>query len=207
MPKVTVYNMSGKMVSEMELSDAVFGVEVSVPAMHQVIVAQQANARQGTQSARTMSEVKGGGKKPFRQKGTGRARQGSTRAPQWRHGGMVFAVKPRSYRKQVNKKIRRLAMKSALTSKVAAAEMIILESLALEAPKTREVVALMKNLGVTGKAMVVTAQSDADVLRAANNIPTVEVSPVGTLNVYDIMKNGKFIVTRDAVALIEEVFA
>lgn len=207
MPKVAIYNITGKQVGEMELSDAVFGVEVNEPAMHQVIVAQLANSRQGTQSALTRAEVRGGGRKPWRQKGTGRARQGSTRSPQWRHGGVVFAPKPRSYRQLVNKKVRRLAMKSALSNKVAEQQFIVLDTLEINAPKTRVMAEVLKNLGVQGKALVVTPQVSDDVVRAARNIPGVDTTVVTAMNVYDIMNHGKCIITRDAVAVLEEVYA
>jgi large subunit ribosomal protein L4 len=207
MPKVAIYNITGKQVGEMELSDTVFGVEVNEPAMHQVVVAHLANCRQGTQSALTRSEVRGGGRKPWRQKGTGRARQGSTRSPQWRHGGVVFAPKPRSYRQLVNKKVRRLAMKSALSNKVAEQQFIVLDALELDAPKTRVMAEVLKNLGVEGKALVVTPQVSDDVVRAARNIPGVDTAVVTAMSVYDIMNHGKCIITRDAVAVLEEVYA
>lgn len=207
MPKVAIYNITGKQVGEMELSETVFGVEVNEPAMHQVVVAHLANCRQGTQSALTRSEVRGGGRKPWRQKGTGRARQGSTRSPQWRHGGVVFAPKPRSYRQLVNKKVRRLAMKSALSNKVAEQQFIVLDALELNAPKTRVMAEVLKNLGVEGKALVVTPQVSDDVVRAARNIPGVDTAVVTAMSVYDIMNHGKCIITRDAVAVLEEVYA
>lgn len=207
MPKVAIYNITGKQVGEMELSDTVFGVEVNEPAMHQVVVAHLANCRQGTQSALTRSEVRGGGRKPWRQKGTGRARQGSTRSPQWRHGGVVFAPKPRSYRQLVNKKVRRLAMKSALSNKVAEQQFIVLDALELNAPKTCVMAEVLKNLGVEGKALVVTPQVSDDVVRAARNIPGVDTAVVTAMSVYDIMNHGKCIITRDAVAVLEEVYA
>lgn len=206
MPNVAVYNMEGKKVGEMALSDAVFGVEISESALHQVVVAQQANARQGTQSALTRSQVSGGGKKPWRQKGTGRARQGSTRAPQWRHGGVVFAPKPRTYRQFVNKKVRRLAMKSALTAKVQSGEFIVLDALQLPQAKTREMVRVLKALNARSP-MVVLAQADETVRRASGNIPECSTALVGALNVYDILRHGSVIVTRDAVEQIEEVYA
>ena len=207
MPKVAIYNITGKQVGEMELSDTVFGVEVNEPAMHQVVVAHLANCRQGTQSALTRSEVRGGGRKPWRQKGTGRARQGSTRSPQWRHGGVVFAPKPRSYRQLVNKKVLRLAMKSALSNKVAEQQFIVLDALELNAPKTCVMAEVLKNLGVEGKALVVTPQVSDDVVRAARNIPGVDTAVVTAMSVYDIMNHGKCIITRDAVAVLEEVYA
>jgi large subunit ribosomal protein L4 len=207
MPTVSVYNTKGQRVGEMELSDAIFGIEVNATAVHEVIVAQEANARQGTQSALTRTEVAGGGKKPWKQKGTGRARQGSTRSPQWRHGGIVFAPKPRSYRITVNKKVRRLALKSALSDKVASNNFIVLDSLEMTAPKTREMAAILKNLGVVTKALVVTDVVCDDVVRASNNIPTVKTTVANTLNVYDIVNADKAVVTREAIAKIEEVYA
>jgi large subunit ribosomal protein L4 len=207
MPKVDVYNLEGKAVGSLELSDAIFGLTPHQSAMHQVIVAQLANRRQGTQSALTRSEVSGGGKKPWRQKGTGRARQGSTRSPQWRHGGMVFAVKPRDYSMKVNKKVRRLAMLSALSSKVQESQFIVLEAIALEHGKTSELTKALKALGVSGKALVVTLDVDGNVRRAVSNLPDVYAAQVNTLNVYDIMNYDKFIITRDAVAKVEEVYA
>lgn len=206
MPNVAVYNIEGKKVGEMALSDTVFGVEINEPAMHQVIVAQQANARQGTQSALTRSEVSGGGRKPWRQKGTGRARQGSTRAPQWRHGGVVFAPKPRTYRQLVNKKVRRLAMKSALTAKVLSGDFIVLDALELPRAKTREMVKVLNALNARSP-MVVLARADETVRRASGNIPACTTALVGALNVYDIMRHGSVIVTRDAAQQIEEVYA
>lgn len=207
MPKVDVYNLEGKAVGSLELSDTVFGLAPHQSAMHQVIVAHLAACRQGTQSALTRSEVSGGGKKPWRQKGTGRARQGSTRAPQWRHGGMVFAVKPRDYTKKVNKKVRRLAMLSALSSKVLDNQFIVLDAMALQQGKTAELKRALKALGVDGKALVVTLDVDGNVRRATSNMPDVYAAQVNTLNVYDIMKYDKFIITRDAVAKVEEVYA
>ena len=207
MPTIDVYNLQGKTVGSLELNEAVFGLEPHQSAMHQVIVAQLANRRQGTQSALTRSEVSGGGKKPWRQKGTGRARQGSTRAPQWRHGGMVFAVKPRDYHQKVNKKVRRLALLSALSSKVKDSQFLVLEDLKLANGKTGELVDVLKALGVKGKALIVTADVDANVRRAVSNLPQVYAAQVNTLNVYDIMNYDRFIITRDAVARVEEVYA
>lgn len=206
MPNVAVYNMEGKVVGEMSLCDAVFGAEVNEPAMHQVIVAQQANARQGTQSALTRSEVSGGGRKPWRQKGTGRARQGSTRSPQWRHGGIVFAPKPRSYRQLVNKKVRRLAMKSALSAKVRSGELIVVDALELPEAKTREMAKVLKALKAASPILVLT-RMDETIRRASGNIPSLDTAVVGTLNVYDIMRHGSFIVTREAAEQIQEVYA
>jgi large subunit ribosomal protein L4 len=206
MPTVNVLSIEGKQVGSVDLSDAVFGLIPHQSAMHQVIVAHLAACRQGTQSALTRSEVSGGGKKPWRQKGTGRARQGSTRAPQWRHGGMVFAVKPRDYTMKVNKKVRRLAMLSALSAKVQASQFIVLDSLPLEG-KTSEMIKILKAIGVQGKALVVTLGVDSNVRRAASNLKDIYASQVNTLNVYDIMNYDSFVITRDAVAKVEEVYA
>ncbi len=207
MPKVAVLDKTGKEVGSMELSDAVFGIEPNAVAMHELVVNYLANQRQGTQSALTRAEVSGGGKKPWRQKGTGHARQGSTRAPQWTHGGIVFAPKPRSYRYTVNKKVRRLAMKSAFSSKVLENNLIVLDSLTLEEYKTKAVKEVLNALGVEKKALVVLSSVDEKVIKSARNIPGVKTAQVGTLNVYDILNAEKFIVLKDAVAQIEEVYA
>jgi large subunit ribosomal protein L4 len=207
MPTIDVFNLQGEKAGSLELSEAVFGLEPHQSAMHQVIVAHLAACRQGTQSALTRSEVSGGGKKPWRQKGTGHARQGSTRAPQWRHGGMVFAVKPRLYLLKVNKKVRRLAMLSALSSKTKENQIVVLEDFNIPEGKTAELVKAFKALGITGKALVVTAGVDGNLRRAAGNLPGVYAAQVNTLNVYDIMNHDKFIITRDAVAKVEEVYA
>lgn len=206
MPTVGMFNKEGQKVGDLQLSDNVFGVEVNQYALHQVVVALLANKRQGTQSAKTRAEVSGGGIKPWRQKGTGRARQGSTRAPQWIHGGMVFAVKPRSYRTSVPKSMRRVAMKSALTSKVQDNEMIVLENLELDAPKTKEVIKML-NAFDAKKTLIVTAESNENVYKSARNIEGVAVLPANNLNVYDLLKYDKVIITRDAVSKIEEVYA
>ena len=207
MPQVTVYSLSGKPVGELALSEAIFGLEPHHSAMHQVIVAQLANRRQGTQSALTRTEVSGGGKKPWRQKGTGRARQGSTRAPQWRHGGVVFAPKPRDYSQKVNKKVRRLALLSALSSKAQEKQIVVLDDLTALQGKTSELTAALKAVGVKGKALIVTLAVDGNVRRAASNIPGVYAAQVNTLNVYDIMNYDSFVITREAVARVEEVYA
>ncbi len=207
MPQVDVYNLSGKQVSTVELSEAIFGLEPHQSAMHQVIVAQLANRRQGTQSALTRTEVSGGGKKPWRQKGTGRARQGSTRAPQWRHGGVVFAPKPRDYSQKVNKKVRRLAMLSALSSKAQDKQIVVLDDVSGLQGKTSELVAALKAVGVKGKALIVTLVVDQNIRRAVSNIPGVYAAQVNTLNVYDIMNYDSFVITREAVARVEEVYA
>jgi large subunit ribosomal protein L4 len=206
MPTVGLFNKEGQKVGDFQLNENVFGVEVSEYAMHQVVVAQLANKRQGTQSAKTRAEVSGGGIKPWRQKGTGRARQGSTRSPQWIHGGIVFAPKPRDYRVSVPKSMKRVAMKSALTTKVADNNMIVLEDLSFEAPKTKEVV---KMLGAfeAKKALIITAESNENVYKSARNIEGVAVIPVNNINVYDLLKFEKVIITKDAVSKIEEVYA
>lgn len=206
MPTVGLFNKEGQKVGDFQLSDNVFGVEVNQYALHQVVVALLANKRQGTQSAKTRAEVSGGGIKPWRQKGTGRARQGSTRAPQWIHGGMVFAVKPRSYRTSVPKSMRRLAMKSALTSKVNDNEIFVLENLELDAPKTKEIVKMLTALDAK-KTLIVTAESNENVYKSARNIEGVAVIPANNLNVYDLLKYENLIVTKEAVSKIEEVYA
>ena len=207
MLKVDVYNLVGKQVGSVELSEAVFGLEPHQSAMHQVIVAQLANRRQGTQSALTRAEVSGGGKKPWRQKGTGRARQGSTRAPQWRHGGVVFAPKPRDYSQKVNKKVRRLAILSALSAKVQDNQLVVVEDMMLAMGKTTELIGALKALGIKGKALIVTSAVDANVRRAASNLPGIYAAQVNTLNVYDIMNYDSFIITKEAIARVEEVYA
>lgn len=206
MPNVAIYNISGEQVGNMDLSEAVFGQEVNVPAMHAYVKAYLANQRQGTQSAKTRAEVSGGGKKPWRQKGTGRARQGSTRSPQWTHGGVVFAPKPRDYRLSLNKKLKRVALKSALSSKVADEKFIVVENLELSEPKTREMVKVLANLKAAN-ALIVTAAVDETVVRASNNIQGVQTTTVGMLNTYDVLKYDTVIATSDAVAKVEEVYA
>ena len=206
MPTMKVYNTEKKEVGEIQLNESIFGAEVSVEAMHQVVLAQLANKRQGTQSAKTRAEVRGGVIKPWRQKGTGRARQGSIRAPQWIHGGIVFAPKPRDYRVSVPKSMRRAAMKSALTSKVQDNEMIVLESLAFDAPKTKEVVKML-NAFEAKKTLIVVAESNENVYKSARNIPGVAVVPVNNINVYDILKYENLMITKEAVSKIEEVYA
>ena len=207
MANVSVYNMEGKEVGTIELNDAVFGVEVNEHLVHMAVVAQLANKRQGTQKAKTRSEVSGGGRKPWRQKGTGHARQGSIRAPQWTHGGVALGPKPRSYRYSLTKKTRKLAMKSALSTKVQDQNMIVLDSLQVEDYKTKTIVAMLKALNVEGKALLVTAAADQKVVKSAANIPGVKTAAVNTLNVYDILNYDKFIVSQDAVAKLEEVYA
>lgn len=207
MANAKVYNMSGDFIEEIALDDAIFGIEPNESAVHAVVVNQLANKRQGTQSAKTRSEVSGGGKKPYRQKGTGRARQGSTRAAQWIKGGIIFAPKPRSYRYTLNKKLRRLALKSALSSKAAAEEILVLDAIALEEIKTSKIAAMLKALNVDTTALIVTAESDEKVVKSARNIDGVSAATVGTINVYDILRHNKFIITKEALAKVSEVYA
>lgn len=207
MAKISVFDMAGKAVSETELADAVFGITPNEAVMHAMVVNYLANQRQGTQSTLTRTEVRGGGRKPWRQKGTGHARQGSIRAPQWTHGGVALGPKPRDYRYALNKKVRRLAMKSALSTKVLDNNMIVLDTLALDAYKTKTIVNMLKALNVEGKALIVTAEADSKVIKSAANIEGVKTAAVNTLNVYDILNYDKFIVSKDAVAKIEEVYA
>jgi large subunit ribosomal protein L4 len=206
MANVTVYNMEGKEVGTMELNDAVFGVEINEHLVHLAVVRQLANKRQGTQKAKTRSEVSGGGRKPWRQKGTGHARQGSIRAPQWTGGGVVFAPVPRDYEVKMNKKERRAALKSALTSKVQDNKLIVVDSLELAEIKTKEMQKVLTNLNAD-KALVVTAADDKNVILSARNITDVQTATVNTINVYDVMKHNTVVVTKDAVASIEEVYA
>lgn len=207
MPKVNVYNISGEVVEEMELSDDIFGIEINEHAVYEVVKNQLANKRQGTQSAKTRAEVRGGGRKPWRQKGTGRARQGSIRSPQWKGGGVVFAPKPRDYSYSVPKKVKRLALKSVLTSKVVENEMIVVDDLKLNAPKTKEMINILNNLKADKKALIVIDQRDENVILAARNIPNVQTAYVNTINVYDILKYNSFIITKEAVKKVEEVYA
>ena len=206
MAKVSVYNIEGKVVGDMELNDAVFGVEINEHLVHAVVVAQLANKRQGTQKAKTRSEVSGGGRKPWRQKGTGHARQGSTRAPQWTGGGVVFAPTPRDYTIKLNKKERRLALKSVLTAKVQENKFIVLDELKLDEIKTKKFQAVLDNLNVN-KAMVVLNENDKNVVMSAKNIPNVITAQTNTINVYDILKYNTMIVTKAAVETIQEVYA
>ena len=206
MANVTVYNMEGNEVGTLELNDAVFGVEVNEHLVHMADVRQLANKRQGTQKAKTRSEVSGGGRKPWRQKGTGHARQGSTRAPQWTGGGVVFAPVPRDYSFKMNKKEKNLALKSVLTSKVAEDKLIVLDSISFDEIKTKKMVAVLNNLKAD-KALVVLNDNDKNVILSAKNIPDVKTALTNTINVYDILKYDKLIVTKDAVATIEEVYA
>ncbi len=207
MPNVALYNTSGKQVGEIELNENTFGANVNIEAMHQVVKMYLANQRQGTQSTLTRAEVRGGGIKPWRQKGTGRARHGSIRSPQWRHGGIVFAPKPRSYRYSVPKKIKRIAMKSALSSKVNDNSIVVIEELNFDAPKTKQVISLLQNLKVDSKTLIVVADNNENVVKSARNIQGVKTAFVNTLNVYDILKYDKFIITKDAVKKVEEVYA
>ena len=204
--KIKVYDMLGKEAGEMELSDSIFGAQINVPLMHEMVKNYLANQRQGTQSALTRSEVSGGGIKPWRQKGTGRARQGSTRSPQWTHGGIALGPKPRTYRYSVNKKAKRVAMKSALSAKVAEGNLIVLDTLAFEEIKTKNMVAVLKALNVEDKALVVMPAPDMTVIKSARNLEGVKTACVNTLNVYDIVKHDKFIITKEAVNKVEEVY-
>ena len=206
MANVTVYNMEGNEVGTMELNDAVFGAPINEHLVHLAVVRQLANKRQGTQKAKTRSEVSGGGRKPWRQKGTGHARQGSIRAPQWTGGGVVFAPVPRDYEVKMNKKERRAALKSALTSKVQENKLVVVDSLALAEAKTKEMQKVLTNLKAD-KALVVTADDDQKVVLSARNIADVQTATVNTINVYDVMKHNTVVVTKDAVASIEEVYA
>jgi len=206
MPTVGLFNKEGQKVGDVQLSESVFAVEINQDAVHQVVVAQLANKRQGNQSTLTRAEVSGGGIKPWRQKGTGRARQGSTRSPQWTHGGVVFAPKPREYRISTPKSMRIVAMKSVLTSKVVENEIIVLESLDFEAPKTKDVIKMLKALDVK-KALIVVAESNENVYKSARNIEGIDIIPVNNINIYDILKYEKFVITKEAVSKIEEVYA
>lgn len=208
MPNIKVLDMTGKQVSDIELSDAVFGIKPNEAAMHTMVVNYLANQRQGTQSTLTRTEVRGGGRKPWRQKGTGHARQGSTRAPQWTHGGIALGPKPRSYRFTVNKKLKRLAMKSALSTKVLDNNMIVLDNITMDEYKTKTMLAMLKAVEAEGsKALIVMPEVNSFVIRSAANIPGVKTALVNTINVYDILNYDKFIIVKDAVAKIEEVYA
>ena len=206
MAKVSVYNMEGKEVESIDLNDAVFGVEVNEHLVHMAVVQQLANNRQGTQKAKTRSEVSGGGRKPWRQKGTGHARQGSTRSPQWTGGGVVFAPVPRDYSFKMNKKEKRAALKSALTSRVQENKLIVIDELKFDEIKTKNFKAVMDNLKVN-KAYVVLNENDEKVVKSARNLPNVQTALTNTINVYDVMKGGTVILTKDAVKTIEEVYA
>ncbi|WP_404446957.1 50S ribosomal protein L4 [Sutcliffiella horikoshii] len=207
MPKVALYNQAGANVGEVELADAVFGIEPNNSVLFDAIVMQRASQRQGTAKVKGRSEVAGGGRKPWRQKGTGRARQGSIRSPQWRGGGIVFGPTPRSYSYKLPKKVRRLAIKSALSSKVLENELLVLEGLAFDAPKTREMTSVLKGLEINRKALIVTADADENVALSARNIPGVTVVTVTGVNVLDVVNHDKVIFTKDAVQKLEEVLA
>ena len=207
MANIKVVNKAGEQVSELTLSDAIFSIEPNTSAMHIAVVNYLANQRQGTQSTLTRSEVSGGGKKPWRQKGTGRARQGSTRAPQWYHGGIALGPKPRSYSFTINKKVRRLAMKSAFSAKLAADEIIVLDSFDLEAIKTKEVAKTLAAIGGGKKPLIVLPEKNDVIYKSARNIAGVKVAMVNTLNVYDMLNSSKLVVLKDAVSKIEEVYA
>ena len=206
MPTISIYDMTGKQTGTMELNAEIFGIEPNVAVMHSAVINYLANQRQGTQSTKTRSEVSGGGRKPWRQKGTGHARQGSTRSPQWTHGGIALGPKPRSYRFALPKKVRRLALKSAFSSKVIAGEMLVLESLTVEEIKTKTIVNMLNALGADRKVLLVLPAKDEKVILSARNIPGVKTALVNTLNVYDILNCDKFIVVKDAVAQLEEVY-
>ena len=207
MAQVQVYNQEGKKTSNLELADSVFGIEPNEYAMHLAVVSYLANQRQGTQSTLTRSEVSGGGAKPWRQKGTGRARQGSTRSPQWTHGGIALGPKPRKYTVNLNKKVKRLAMKSALSSKVAAGEMMVVNKVEFDGIKTKNVVAMLKGLKAAKKTLIITAESNEQIYKSARNIEGVKVATVNTLCVYDILNCDSFVVLKDAAKKIEEVYA
>ena len=207
MPNISVVDMEGKQVGTVDLSDSIFGIEPNAAVMHQVVLSYLAAQRQGTQSALTRAEVSGGGRKPWRQKGTGRARQGSTRAPQWTHGGGVFAPKPRDYRFTINKKERRLALKSALSVKAAESDIIVVDSIAIDEYKTKKIVAMLGAIGADKKALIVLPEVDSKVIKSANNIPGVKTAQVNTINVYDILNADKLVIAKDAVSKIEEVYA
>jgi len=207
MPKVAVYNVDGKQVSELELADSVFGVQPNTHVLHSAVLLQQASLRSGTHDTKGRSEVSGGGRKPWKQKGTGRARQGSIRSPQWKGGGIVFGPTPRSYGFKLPKKVRRLAIKSALSSKVIGNQIIVLDQLSLSQPKTKEIAKILSNLKVGRKALVVTAGFDYNVAVSARNIPGVKFVAAEGINVLDVMKHDQLVITKDAVAKVEEVFA
>ena len=207
MPQVTVFDMTGKRVGEMTLSDAIFGIEPNTSVMHAAVVNYLANQRQGTQSTLTRSEVSGGGRKPWKQKGTGRARQGSTRAPQWTHGGIALGPKPRDYSYELPKKVKRLALKSAFSTKVADNDLIVVDNIAVEGFKTKAVVEMLSKLGADKKALIVMPELDQKLIKSAANIPGVKTALVNTINVYDILNYDKFIVAKGALEKIEEVYA
>ncbi len=207
MPKVAVFNVQGQQVGEMALNDEIFGIEVNEAAIHDTVVMQLANRRQGTVATKTRGLVRGGGRKPWRQKGTGRARHGSIRSPLWVGGGTIFGPNPRSYKYRIPKKVRRLALKSALSAKVGSGELVVLDNLALTQPKTREMVGILDNLKVTDKALIVIPGKDVNVELSARNIPGVKTLSAGDLNVYDIVAHDRLVITKEAVAKVEEVLA
>lgn len=207
MPKVTVYDMTGKSTGEMELAESVFGIKPNKAVLHAAVVNYLANQRQGTQSTLTRTEVRGGGRKPWRQKGTGHARQGSIRAPQWRHGGIALGPKPRDYGYSLNKKVKRLAIKSAFSAKALEGSIIVVDGLKMDEYKTKTVIAMLGALGADKKALIVTPVADEKLVRSASNIPGVKTAAVNTLNVYDILNCGKFVVAKEAVEKIVEVYA
>ena len=207
MPKIAVLDMAGKEVGTAELPESIFGIEPNMSVMHDVVVNHLANMRQGPQSALTRSEVSGGGRKPWRQKGTGHARQGSIRAPQWRHGGIVFAPKPRSYKYVLNKKVRRLALKSAFSSKLLDSNIIVLDSIKMEEYKTKTVVSVLDAIGANTKSLIVLPEIEDKIIKSARNVPGVKTCKVDGLNVYDILNAGKLVILKDAISKIEEVYA
>ncbi len=207
MPKVDILNVSGERVGEIELNENIFGAEVNMSVLHEVVKNYLANQRQGTQSAKTRSEVRGGGRKPFKQKGTGNARQGTISAPHYVGGGVAFAPKPRSYRYSLPKKMKRVGMLSALSSKVEANSIVVLDELTLEAPKTKDMINILRNLKTEKKALVVLGTKNDNVVKSVNNIPGVQATFVGEMNVYDILNHGSFVITKEAVEKIEEVYA
>ncbi|MTI80737.1 MAG: 50S ribosomal protein L4 [Firmicutes bacterium] len=207
MPKVAVYNISGDQVGEAELNDKVWGIQPNEHVLHEAVVMQLAGRRLGTHDTKTRSQVRGGGRKPWRQKGTGRARHGTIRSPIWRGGGIVFGPHPRDYKKSLPKKVRRLAMKSALSSKMQSGDILVLESLTMEQPKTKEMVSILNTLEVGNKALVVTAEKDENVTKSARNIPGIKPLRAEGLNVYDILHHDKLVITKDAVTKVEEVLA
>lgn len=207
MPKVNVYDMTGKTVGEMELSELVFGIEPNASVIHQVVVNYLANQRQGTQSTLTRSEVRGGGRKPWRQKGTGHARQGSIRAPQWKKGGIALGPKPRDYSYTLNKKVKRLALKSVFSDKVQTSDMIVVDQITVDSFKTKTIIGMLKALGAEKKALILMPEKNEQLIKSAANIPGVKTALVNTINVYDLVNCDKFIVVKDAVAKLEEVYA
>ena len=207
MPNVSVFDAAGKKVEDLALSEAIFGITPNVPAMHLMVVSYLANQRQGTQSTLTRSEVSGGGKKPWRQKGSGRARQGSTRAPQWTHGGIVFAPKPRSYSYVLNKKVKRLALKSVLSAKAAQGEIVVVDKIALDAIKTKDFRSFLSAVKADGKAAVITPEVNEVVVKSARNLPGVTTAPAKLINVYDLLNAKTLVIDKEALVVIEEVFA